>query len=124
MALAEDCVLIVDDDIALCDALCEFVEGLGVTCIAEHDGSAGLDALTRLEPRVAIIDIQMPAMNGFSLMTLAQERYPDLRLVLMSGAEPAVLKGVPGFNERYLILEKPLPLPSLAAFLKRSLGRG
>lgn len=121
---AEECILIVDDDVALCDALSEFVEGLGVACITEHNGNAGLRALTQVAPRVAIIDIQMPAMNGFELVRLASERYPDLRLVLMSGAERADLVGIKGFDDKFLVLQKPLPLEQLAAFLRRSLGLG
>jgi two-component system nitrate/nitrite response regulator NarL len=50
-----------------------------------EDGRAALDAIRRLHPDVAVIDLEMPGVDGFGVIdTVRDERLPT-QLVLLSG---------------------------------------
>ncbi len=50
------------------------------------------------QPSVAIIDYQMPGMNGLELCTVIRERFPQMKLVLLTGeADHAI--AVKAFND-------------------------
>jgi DNA-binding response OmpR family regulator len=117
-ARLEDCVLIIEDDKAANDELAEFVEGLGLQAYQEFDGDAGLSLIRRLQPKVVLIDVQMPKMNGVEVVRVARANFPDMSLVLMSGAPQAELERLTADGDKVIILEKPLPLGTLCEFLR------
>jgi DNA-binding response OmpR family regulator len=121
-AVDEDCVLIIDDDQDLCGELAEFVEGIGLKTVLAHDGVSGLGALNEYVPKVALIDVQMPAMNGIELVRKAREAHPEVSLVLMSGADKSELEKLFGDEKRLIVLSKPLPLNDLGKFLRLTFG--
>ena len=122
-ARLEDCVLIVEDDRAANDELAEFIEGLGLQAYQEFDGDAGLALIRRLQPKVVLIDVQMPGMNGVEVVRVARANFPDMSLVLMSGAPQAELERLTADGDKVIILEKPLPLEALREFLRLTFRR-
>lgn len=60
-------ILLVDDDVALCELLSEYLESEGFEVIAVHEGTQALAQFE--EPWDAIIlDVMLPGMNGFDLL--------------------------------------------------------
>lgn len=60
-------ILLVDDDVALCELLSEYLESEGFEVVAVHDGTRALAHFK--EPWDAIIlDVMLPGMNGFDLL--------------------------------------------------------
>jgi two-component system, response regulator YesN len=59
---------------------------LGIEYIEEADN--GLDAIKRIEQggiHLLLSDIRMPGMDGLELSRLVQERFPDIKVVILSG---------------------------------------
>jgi two-component system, LuxR family, secretion system response regulator SsrB len=81
-------VLLVDDDRSFLRSL-EFLlmdaPGLKVVGKAES-GAEALTAARQAEPDVAVIDVLMPVMSGIECAHLLQERYPTVRVILISGS--------------------------------------
>jgi DNA-binding NarL/FixJ family response regulator len=48
------------------------------------DGQEALEQVPRLRPDVVIMDIVMPRMNGLEATRLITERYPDVRILILS----------------------------------------
>jgi DNA-binding NarL/FixJ family response regulator len=48
------------------------------------NGKEFLDLLSKNEPDIVLIDIQMPLMNGIEATHLALEEYPDLKIVALT----------------------------------------
>jgi len=117
-ARLEDCVLIIEDERPVNDELAEFIEGLGLQVYQEYDGDAGLAMIRQVLPRVVLIDVQMPRMNGIEVVRIARGSFPDMSLVLMSGAPRAELDRLTAGDDKVIILEKPLPLEALREFLR------
>jgi CheY-like chemotaxis protein len=80
-------ILLVDDD-------ADFLEGyreilLQLPCAPEvHTASTGSRALAMLESEtfsLMIVDLQMPKMDGLQLLSIARRKYPELRIVVLTG---------------------------------------
>lgn len=117
-ACLENCVLVIEDERSVNDELSEFIEGIGLQVYQEYDGNAGLAMIRRLQPKVVLIDVQMPKMNGIEVVRIARADFPEMSLVLMSGAPQAELEKLTAGSEKVIILEKPLPLGALREFLR------
>jgi DNA-binding NarL/FixJ family response regulator len=76
----------------------------GCQVIAEAtDGLTAIDLISRLTPDVAILDLQMPDLDGLEVARRAQEKAPATRVIILSmhGDEPYVVQalrhGVAGY---------------------------
>jgi two-component system, NarL family, response regulator LiaR len=81
-------ILLVDDNLPflqMLDALLTGAPGLEVVGKAAS-GEEALAAANRAEPDVAVIDVLMPAMSGIECAHLLHERYPKVRVILISGS--------------------------------------
>jgi DNA-binding NarL/FixJ family response regulator len=81
-------ILLVDDDLSFLNSLEALLTGepdLEVVGKAAS-GEEALATATRAEPDVAVIDVLMPAMGGIECAHLLQERYPKVRVILISGS--------------------------------------
>lgn len=79
-------VLVVDDEIAIRESLVGFLTDMGITavCAAEAEEAMNLCAQQRFD--VAIIDLRLPGMGGESLITELEQRHPDVRYLIHTGA--------------------------------------
>jgi CheY-like chemotaxis protein/anti-sigma regulatory factor (Ser/Thr protein kinase) len=62
------CVLIVDDDPATRELLARFLEKEGFRIRTAGDGRAGLELARNLRPRVVLLDVTMPRMDGWAVL--------------------------------------------------------
>ena len=58
-------VLIVEHNRALADAVAEVLRSIGYGTLIAHDGEAALSEVERSEPEVAIVDLELPAIDGW-----------------------------------------------------------
>ncbi|NVZ11137.1 PAS domain S-box protein [Allochromatium humboldtianum] len=117
-------VLVVDDDPDVVDALAMLLEILGYPVDVARCGPDALDLVQRQCPRVALLDIGLPGMDGLEIARRLRADYPDpkrLKLVALTGLghEQARERSLAaGFDEH---LVKPLGRQALLALLE-SLG--
>ena len=99
-------ILIVDDEPLILDLTSSMLEDLGCEVLSADNGA---DALARLaeDPRVGLLitDVQMPGMSGYELAAKARQRWPDLRIVVMSGNDLG--------GKGYTLVRKPFSQPQL-----------
>jgi len=88
MAVQPIRILLVDDDLSFLNSLEALLTGEpGLEVVGKAaSGEEALAAATRAEPDVAVIDVLMPAMSGIECAHLLQERYPTVRVILISGS--------------------------------------
>ena len=88
MAVQPIRILLVDDDLSFLNSLEALLTGEpGLEVVGKAaSGEEALAAATRAEPDVAVIDVLMPAMSGIECAHLLQERYPKVRVILISGS--------------------------------------
>ena len=81
-------VLLVEDHAVLRQALRLLLETFpDITVVGEAgDGREGLRLVEKLRPRVVILDIVMPEMNGLEVARQVARRWPDTRILILSAA--------------------------------------
>ena len=118
-------VVIADDDADIRALVSIAVRRAGLEVVAEEsDGVAALDAVRRLQPDLAILDVSMPAMSGLEVCrsVRAESSLDGVRLVLLSaGAEDRARSiGLAAGADNYLI--KPFSPKMLATALAEMMG--
>ena len=77
---------IVDDHALFRKGLIMMVESFeGISVVLEaSDGRQFLDALDETDLDLVLLDLQMPNMDGYKTCEVLRERYPDLRILIIS----------------------------------------
>jgi len=80
-------VLIVDDDLALLQALPEALRLRmdGVTVDTAESGAAALDRITAVDYDAIVTDIKMPGMDGLELLAEIRTQRPDTPTLMITG---------------------------------------
>ena len=118
-------VLIAEDDVTTRTRIAEIVEGLGHEVVAQADN--GHDAVARareLQPDVALLDVQMPGMDGIEVAEVLHEAASDVAAVLLSGdLEVSLGMHDPGASNAVAVLPKPASPGILDATLRLAVCR-
>lgn len=72
-----------------------------------RDGTAVLEAVERLKPDVAIVDLMMPGLNGIEVVRQSARRSPRTRIIILSmhAAESYVLEALRAGARGYVLKE-------------------
>jgi two-component system OmpR family response regulator len=85
-----DRILVAEDDAALQLLYAIWLESEGFEVTAVADGRAALEALERRPlPDVALLDIEMPFVDGLSVCRYLHALDPTVRIVIATGVEDA-----------------------------------
>lgn len=83
-------MLVVEDEKILREGICKVGnwEAYDIQIIgAAENGQAALQEIQKERPDIILTDVVMPVMDGIELMRNVYERYPDIRMILLSGHE-------------------------------------
>ncbi|MDB4965590.1 MAG: response regulator [Myxococcales bacterium] len=78
-------IVVVDDDSAICEALCDVLGDAGYDVVAFANGREAMGALTP-RPALFIIDLMMPELDGWELIDELKRTAPlaDIPICVMS----------------------------------------
>ena len=111
-------VLIVDDDRATSAGMADVVEEWGYEAEVADTLKAGWNAVSKLVPDVAIVDLKLPDGSGLDLLHRIKETYPDVSVIILTGhaTVDSAVKALKVGAEDYVT--KPVDLPRLQVILK------
>jgi len=111
-------VLIVDDDRATSAGMADVVEEWGYEPEVADTVKAGWNAINKLLPDVAIVDLKLPDGSGLDLLHRIKETFPDVSVVILTGhaTVDSAVKALKVGAEDYVT--KPVDLPRLQVILK------
>jgi two-component system response regulator CpxR len=77
-----DQILIIDDDVALCELVTEYLEPLGFQIESIHRGDAGAERALSGKHSLVVLDVMLPGLNGFEVLRRirAESKIPVLML--------------------------------------------
>lgn len=81
-------VLLVDDEIMIREGFKRLFDWEAHDCEVVGEAADGMEALTKideLQPDLAIMDINIPIMNGLKVIQLSRIKHPDMAFVIVSG---------------------------------------
>ena len=82
-----DRVLIIDDDVELCELLAARMSDEGFEIEAVHDGARGLERVLSREHSLVVLDLMLPAMSGLDVLRRVREQSPIAVLILTARGE-------------------------------------
>ncbi|MDD4890341.1 MAG: sigma-54 dependent transcriptional regulator [Phycisphaerae bacterium] len=83
--MAKERVLIVDDDAIIVDSLKEFLSLEGYEADGADDFDSALSALEKRPYQLIISDVNMPDGDGFELLRVVKQRYPEVVVIIITG---------------------------------------
>jgi len=116
-------ILVVDDDPAILRLVRDKFERAGFEVLTAESGEAAFDVFTRHGlPHLAIVDLNMPGMDGFELCRRVL-RFSDLPIIILTAVdeEETVIRAIDLFAEDYVT--KPFSPRELVARVRRVLRR-
>jgi DNA-binding response OmpR family regulator len=81
--------LIVDDEQAICNLLCDVITEQGYACEAVNSASEALAVLKERSFDVALLDIKMPGLSGMELLEIIRRTYPTISAVMTTAVSDA-----------------------------------
>ena len=121
--MSEARVLIVDDDLALLQALPEALRLRmdGVTVDTAESGAAALDRITAVDYDAIVTDIKMPGMDGLELLAEIRTQRPDTPTLMITGHGEHDLVVQALRSGAYDFIPKPIDRDYFVASLRRAI---
>jgi DNA-binding response OmpR family regulator len=116
-------ILIVDDDEICREILRDSIAQEGVEVALSGDGLEGLEKLAEEPFDILITDINMPRMDGLTLLREARQRYPHILTIIITGygslesAIEAIRQGT------YDYMQKPFKIDELAVTTRNAVEK-
>jgi UDP-3-O-[3-hydroxymyristoyl] N-acetylglucosamine deacetylase len=114
-------VLIIEDEASIGRTLSQVLQDEGISAVVSLTGEEGLAQLDNFTPRLVILDIWLPGIDGIELLKRVKVSYPALPVIMISGHANVATAIEATRSGAYDFLEKPLELTSLLLIIKRVL---
>ena len=118
-------LLVIDDDAHLRESLAEVLELDGFECLQAGAAAEGIATAKKHNPKVVIMDIQLPDSSGFQICQELRKHSRETILIMMTGRFLSAEEKTQGFElgaDEYLT--KPFDLQELSVRIRQLLARG
>lgn len=115
-------ILVIDDDVMICDTLKNYFEKEGYEVKTVNDGAAGIDSFKLYNPDIVLLDIVLPKKDGWQVCREIREI--SNQPVIMISAKSETFDKVLGLElgaDDYVV--KPFDIKELSARVKAVLRR-
>lgn len=88
-------ILLVDDQALLCEVLKTWLDveqDIQVIGVA-HNGQEAIAAIEKSQPDIVLMDIDMPQMDGLRATRIISQRFPQVKVIFLSGHDDDVYLG-------------------------------
>lgn len=118
--------LVVDDEPDILRLIEIKLKKSGFEVLTAHDGQEGLEKALAEKPDIMLVDVMMPRMDGYSVVTAVKEQLgtqaPIVLLLTAKGQEADVVQGLSSGADDYII--KPFSPRELLARINVALIKG
>src|SRR5581483_5618809 len=120
--MADQRILVVDDENSIRDVVCSILTQAGFDC---HPVTSGRDALAalRTDESISIVlsDLIMEGMDGLTLLSRMKQEHPDIPVVMVTAVHDISVALAAIRNGAYDYLLKPFEKEQLLAMVRRAL---
>ena len=116
-------VVVADDDPTVLALVRTALANFGMECFTAADGPSALDTIRRYRPHAAVVDVNMPGMDGYEVLSAVRAEEIPTRVLLLTARqqESDVIRGFTLGADDYVV--KPFSPMELVARMKRLLWR-
>ncbi len=116
-------VLVVDDEAVIRRQLSNVLSANGYVCQLVGNGAEAVEEISRRGvPDLVILDLNMPVMDGPQFLAVAQKRWPELPVIVLTGYPDSALMARALVYSPVMMLSKPFESSQLKRALKQILG--
>ena len=125
--MSNKCILVAEDDDAIRRVLADSLVGAGYEVRTASNGRSALELLLSAPVNLALLDVNMPEIDGFKLLRMMQKECPGIPSIILTacGDEQDRIKGLQLGADDYVV--KPFSIAELlariTAVLRRAPGR-
>ena len=118
-------IAIVDDDIEIAEAIGAWVQMIGIKCTVHHSAESLIEWMNQLSTKdskplsAAILDINLPGINGLELGKQLRSSFPDLLIVMVSALRHEEINNLGAIPSNAHLLRKPYDLDELEGILSQ-----
>jgi DNA-binding response OmpR family regulator len=80
-------MLIVDDEREICDFLKEFFSDREFDVSTASSGEEALHKIASENPKILLLDVTMPGIDGIDVLREVKERYPYIKVIMVTAVE-------------------------------------
>ena len=117
--LANETILVVDDESQLCNLVEEILSAKGYSVLTALNAEAALIILAKNSVDLMLTDIIMPQMNGYQLAEKVHELYPHIAILFASGFQGDLAKQQSDQNK--VVISKPYNADILVTQISQAL---
>ncbi|PLX71111.1 MAG: DNA-binding response regulator [Denitrovibrio sp.] len=115
-------IIVIDDDIVLCELLTEYLEKEGYQITTVHNGKEGVKAALSEDFDLIILDVMLPGMGGFDVLrTIRKQKMTPTLMLTAKGDDTDKIAGFEMGADDYL--PKPYNPKELLARIRAILRR-
>lgn len=124
-ASCEASVLIVDDEPAIRALLSDILRARGHKVLVAEDGLAGLRTIESMRFDMLITDLSMPGADGWTIASKARSKWPDIKLVIVTGYGEFAEMAVPGGDKSLIdaLISKPFNIAEIDTTISKLLAQ-
>jgi CheY-like chemotaxis protein len=116
-------IVVVDDDEQVLRWLKTTLEISGYSVQSTTSARQALQMVEETRPDLLILDLNMPAPDGFDVLRAERARFPALRILVVSGHMHTSLLEAASFLGATATLSKPISPEALVQTVKEVVGR-
>jgi DNA-binding NtrC family response regulator len=113
-------ILIIDDDIAICEELCEILASEGYQVEKTYSGKETKKKLDSINPDIVLLDLKLPDGSGLDLVELIHEANKDAKIIVVTahGSLETAVESIQ--KELFDYINKPVNPDFLLETIKRA----
>lgn len=121
--MARTVILVVEDDPAIRQGLCDALEFKGYAVVGCDSGDRGLELALSGSPDLVLLDVLLPGMEGFTVLRELRKARPRLPVIMLTarGTEGDRVRGLEEGADDYVV--KPFSATELLARVEAVLRR-
>ncbi len=125
LARGSENILIIDDEVSLCEIAKDMLSNLGYSVSYVHDGKAGVEMYRtrRASLDLVLMNMNMPLMGGRETFRQLRNINPELPIMIVTGHGRAVVDESAWSTEISGYLQKPFQLEDLATKVRQVLDK-
>ncbi|MBY0320012.1 MAG: response regulator [Reyranella sp.] len=112
-------LLIVEDDPTQAEELASYLRRGGLSVRSLYSGSEAIHSVAELRPKIAILDYNLPDLDGVTVAERIRRLSPETALLIMSGRIDGLSEATLGHHGIYQFLNKPVEAWSLRRSIRR-----
>ncbi|MFH1665054.1 MAG: response regulator [Candidatus Omnitrophota bacterium] len=116
-------ILVVDDDIELCNMLVDFVKSKGYNAEKATGAKEAIKIIKDKRVYLVLLDIKMPRVDGMEVLHIVKEKQPLAEVIMMTGYATIEDAIISMRNGAYDFIIKPLNLDEVDVSITGALER-